>query len=361
MENTQFNPGLFRYETGTHNREEVIWILFEKNYELIKMLKKFTPAMWSANQVCWYVPDTVANRSLFQMEPKILGRQALAQIHPINMQALVDLQNEIIMRGLSKNTLRSYSSEFAQLLYLIKDFPVENLSAEKLKSYILYCTTELKLSENYLHTRINAIKFYFEKVLKRERIFIDIPRPKKPDLLPKSLNTAEISKIIAATDNLKHRLVIKLCYGMGLRVSEIVNLKIEDIDSKAMNVLISRGKGKKDRYVNLPESTLDELRNYYREFKPKVYLFEGRDGGKFAVRSAQNVFKNAMKKAGISKTVGIHSLRHSYATHLMEYGTDVTLIQKLLGHNNIKTTLNYTKVVDKHVRSVKSPIDRMSL
>ena len=146
---------------------------------------------------------------------------------------------------------------------------------------------------------------------------------------------------------------------MGLRVSEIVNLKIEDIDSKSMRVLISKAKGKKDRYVNLPESILPQLRDYYREFRPKEFLFEGQDGGKYSVRSAQNVFKNAMKKAGIHKTVGIHSLRHSYATHLLEYGTDISLIQKLLGHNQISTTLNYTKIVDKHLRKVESPLDRL--
>ncbi len=361
MQNTPFNPGHFLFEPGNHNGQDVIWIRFPKNYELIKILKAHARAIWSATASCWYVADSRKNRDLFGMEQKILGKQAMSQIHPVNLQALADLQNEIIMRGLSKNTLRSYSSEFAQLLCLINDFPVQNLNSERLKSYVLYCLTELGLSENYMHSRINAIKFYFEKVLKREQLFIDIPRPKRPELLPKSLNTREIAKIISATENPKHRLVLKLCYGMGLRVSEIVNLKIEDIDSKAMTVLISRGKGKKDRFVNLPESTLAELRNYYREFQPKVYLFEGRDGGKFAVRSAQNIFKNAMKKAGINKTVGIHALRHSYATHLMEYGTDVSLIQKLLGHNNIQTTLNYTKVVDRHVKSVKSPIDRMPL
>ena len=146
---------------------------------------------------------------------------------------------------------------------------------------------------------------------------------------------------------------------MGLRVSEITNLKIEDIDSKTMQVLVAQGKGKKDRYVNLPETILTELRDNYKEFKPKKYLFEGRDGGAFSNRSAQDVFKTAMKKAEINKTVGIHSLRHSYATHLMEYGTDIGLIQKLLGHNQINTTLNYTKVVDKHLRKVESPLDKL--
>ena len=360
MENTQFDLSAFQFEFGTHNHRDVIWVKFPRNNELVNHLKSFTKPRWSKTQVCWYVFDSNPNRDVFRLDRKILGKTAMQQIHPTNLHALTDLQNEIILRGLSQNTLRSYSSEFAQLLYIIKDFPVENLSAEKLKSYLLYCIKELGLSENYLHSRINAIKFYYEKVLRREKLFLEIPRPKKPELLPKSLNTDEISKIIHITENPKHQIIIKLCYGMGLRVSEIVNLKIEDIDSKTMRVFISKAKGKKDRYVNLPETILPELRNYYREFRPQEFLFEGKEGGMYSVRSVQNIFKTAMKKAGINKTVGIHSLRHSYATHLLEYGTDISLIQKLLGHNQISTTLNYTKVYDKHLRKVASPLDRMS-
>jgi len=126
-----------------------------------------------------------------------------------------------------------------------------------------------------------------------------------------------------------------------------------------MKVLIAAGKGKKDRYVNLPQTILEELRLYYRAFAPKTDLFEGEAGGQYSDRSAQAVFKNAMNKAGIIKTVGIHSLRHSYATHLLEYGTDISLIQKLLGHNDIKTTLSYTQVTNRSVAKVQSPLDQL--
>ena len=303
--------------------------------------------------------DNSFNRELFGIEVKVMGKAALLKIQPINQQALQDFIDQLKLRALSQNTIKTYVNEFAQLLYILKDFPVQNLTPERLKSYFLYCINQKQISENHLHSRLNAVKFYFEKVLHQEKMFLDIPRPKKPLLLPKALNTLEIQKIISHTENPKHKLILQLCYGMGLRVSEIVNLKIEDIDSKSMRVLISKAKGKKDRYVNLPESILPQLRDYYRKFRPKEFLFEGQDGGKYSVRSAQNVFKNAMKKAGIHKTVGIHSLRHSYATHLLEYGTDISLIQKLLGHNQISTTLNYTKIVDKHLRKVESPLDRL--
>ncbi len=161
------------------------------------------------------------------------------------------------------------------------------------------------------------------------------------------------------TTNLKHNTMLKLCYGMGLRVSEIVNLKITDIDSKNMQVFIERAKGKKDRYANLPESILVQLRTYFKEYRPKKYLFEGQSGDEYSIRSAQSVFSNAMKKANINKVVGIHGLRHSFATHLLERGTDITYIQQLLGHNDIKTTLRYTHVTKKNIQNIKSPLDTM--
>jgi site-specific recombinase XerD len=144
---------------------------------------------------------------------------------------------------------------------------------------------------------------------------------------------------------------------MGLRVSEIVNLKITDIDSNRMLVHIENAKGKKDRYVTLPLSILDDLRKYYNTYRPKTHLFEGQFGGQYSIRSVQAVFKNAMKKAKINKDVGIHGLRHSYATHLLEKGTDMYFIQKLLGHANIKTTEIYAKVSNRQLSSIKSPLD----
>lgn len=361
MENRQpvFDKKHFAPEAATHHNKNIIWIKFPKDFTLVKMLKSVTKTHWSNTQKCWYVSDNNCNRELFGLDRKIVGKEVLLKIHPVNLPAFQSFQNQIILKGFSQNTMRVYSMEFAQLLYILKAFPVDNLTKEKLQSYFLYCHKELKVSENQIHSRMNAIKFYFEKVLHQDKIFFDIPRPKKPLLLPKSLNTTEISKLLTITENPKHKLILQLCYGMGLRVSEIVNIKIEHIDSKTMKVFISRGKGKKDRYVNLPHSILQDLRLYYKAYLPKVYLFEGQAGGQYSIRSAQSVFKTNMKKAGIIKTVGIHSLRHSYATHLLEFGTDIMLIQKLLGHNDIKTTLNYTHVADRTIASVQSPLDKL--
>lgn len=283
----------------------------------------------------------------------------MKNIHTVNQPALEKFIETLQLKAYSKNTINTYRNEFSQLLQIIKAKNVDELDAEKLRSYFLYCIKTLKLSENTIHSRLNAVKFYYEQVLHREKFFFDIPRPKKPSILPKVINAKDIKKLFAVTTNLKHNTMLKLCYGLGLRVSEIVNLKITDIDSKNMQVFIERAKGKKDRYANLPESILEQLRAYFREYRPKIYLFEGQAGGQYTTRTCQKVFSDALKKAGINKEIGIHGLRHSFATHLLEAGTDISFIQQLLGHNDIKTTLRYTHVSQQTLKNIKSPLDTM--
>lgn len=225
----------------------------------------------------------------------------------------------------------------------------------------LYALIEtLQLKAYSPSSRINTVKFYYEQVLRREKLFFEIPRPKKPSILPKVINIKDIQKLFEVTTNLKHNTMLKLCYGMGLRVSEIVNLKISDIDGKNMQVFVERAKGKKDRYANLPESILEQLRVYFKEYRPKKYLFEGQYGDKYSIRSAQQVFADPLKKAKINKVIGTHGLRHSFATHLLEAGTDIKFIQELLGHNDIKTTLRYTHVSENNLKKIKSPLDSIN-
>lgn len=342
----------------THNKEKRIAVVFEKNAELIARIKLIDGSRWSQTLGVWHIPDTEENRLRFKISMGE-GKSALSQIQEVNQLVLQRFVEQIQLKGYSSNTLKTYRNEFGIYLCYIKGVAAQNCTVEDIRNYILYCINTLQLSEATLHSRINAIKFYYEQVLKRERFLIEIPRPKKPLKLPKVIAPADIKKLFEATPNLKHNTMLKLCYGLGLRVSEIVSLKIKDIDSKAMQVFIERAKGKKDRYVNLPESILPQLRNYFIEYKPKIYLFEGQYGGQYSSRSAQQVFKNALLKAKINKTVGIHSLRHSFATHLLEQGTDIRFIQELLGHNDIKTTFIYTEVSDKSLRKIISPLDNL--
>ncbi|MCO6495937.1 MAG: tyrosine-type recombinase/integrase [Bacteroidetes bacterium] len=361
IENTQhkLDWGKIKINEGKHRDKNVIWLSFIKDFKIIEQIKQMLPAKWSQSKKCWYVFDNRANRFKLGLEDKPIGTELMNSISPVNKTEFEKFLNMLTLKAYSANTVRSYSTEFAQLLQILKNIPVSGLSPQKLQSYFLYCIKVLNLSENTVHSRINAVKFYYEQVLHKDKMFIDIPRPKIPLQLPKALNKREVQKIFEVTQNSKHRLILKLCYGMGLRVSEIINLKIEHIDSERMVVLVKNAKGKKDRMVKLPESVLEELRSYYKEYLPKIYLFEGSGGMPYSIRSVQNVFKLAMNKARIRKRVGIHGLRHSYATHLLETGTDISLIQKLLGHNQIKTTLIYTQIADKQITGIRSPLDNL--
>jgi site-specific recombinase XerD len=348
------------FSTAQHNNKSIICCRFANDKLLNNAFKKYFPAAkWSNTLKCWYMLDLPAVRLVLNMQLKNDFSKSFSAIHPANQEELKRMKEQLILKAYSVNTQKVYLTEFTQLLVALKSNLVIEMSADKLRSYLLYCIKDLGISENHLQSRLNALKFYFEQVLHQQKFFFDIPRPKKQSKLPKVIAEKDILKILKCTENIKHNLMLQLCYGMGLRVSELVNLKITDIDSNRMQVLIENSKGKKDRMVVLPETVLDDLRNYYKTYKPKEFLFEGIYGGQYSIRSVQEVFKTALRKAKINKSVGIHSLRHSYATHLLEYGTDITYIQKLLGHADIKTTLIYANVSDKNMHKIQSPLDRI--
>ncbi len=350
----------YDFAFGTHHDKDIIFVRFAYDKNLIQELrKKFPIAQWSRTHTCWYLPDRPAIRETLQLPAKEIGKRIAGKIHPVNRLAFQEFIDQLMLKAYSPKTIKNYVCEFSHLLIALKHHPVNDLPEERLKDYFLYCVKNEGIKERQLNSRINAIKFYFEKVLYREKMFFDIPRPKTPSTLPKILTKAEIKKIFANTFNPKHLLMLQLSYGMGLRVSEIVNLKVEHINSEDMLVHISGAKGKKDRYTQLPQSVLHLLREYYKAYRPKEWLFEGQYGGSYSVRSVQTVFKNAMKKAGISKTIGIHGLRHSYATHLLSQGADIRFIKDLLGHQSIKTTEIYTHITDVNKYQVKSPLDTL--
>ena len=282
------------------------------------------------------------------------------EIHPINAHVLPAMEQYLTLKAYSKSTLHTYLGEMKQLLLALKDIPADDLTPNHLKKYMVFCLEKLNLTENTLHSRINALKFYYEQVLKKEKFFWDIPRPKKPMQLPRLLNETELTRLFNALSNKKHKAMLFTVYSAGLRVSELVNLKISDIDSNRMQILVQRAKGKKDRYVNLSPLLLDILRKYIKEYvpRPRVYLFESEHTfSAYPTRTVQQIFANAKHKAGIGKDVGIHSLRHSFATHLLDKGTDIRYIKDLLGHFNIKTTERYLHVSKKQLVNIISPFD----
>ena len=306
--------------------------------------------------------DTPQYRSRFGLKIDLVGKEVLCQINAVNQPALLRLIETLQLKAYSPSTLKTYRNEFAQLLYVLKEKNIDDLDAERLRSYFLYCINTLRLSENTLHSRINAVKFYFEQVLHREKFFFEIPRPKKPLTLPNVLAISQIEKLFAQLENLKHKTMLFLAYSAGLRVSEVTNLKVKDIHSARMVINIRGAKGKKDRTVALSVGILELLRKYYSAYKPTDWLFEGQYKDEpYSTRSLQQIFHRAKTAAKISQNVTFHSLRHSYATHLHESGTDIKLIQELLGHNDLQTTMRYTHVSNRTLENIKSPFDNLNL
>ncbi|MFM2386030.1 MAG: hypothetical protein RL660_787 [Bacteroidota bacterium] len=344
---------------GEHRDQACIQFYFEKDLAKIKALKERFPVQFSSSKKMWYLKDLPQYRSILGIPLKEHHEAHLPRVHPINQAELKKYYQYLQQKAFSKSTLRSYTAGFALFLRRIKGTPAHSFTPERINSYFHYCITKLGYTESTVHSHINAIKLYYEQVLHREQFMVNVPRPNKPSKLPKALSKADVKKLFAVIDNPKHKLMLQLVYGMGLRVSEIIALKLEHINSADMQVLIANAKGKKDRMVNLPYTLLNDLREYYKLYRPQVYLFEGQVGGQYSARSAQQVFKTAMLKAGINKTIGIHGLRHSYATHLLQAGTDISFIQQLLGHTNINTTLVYTQVANNNVRHVASPLDTL--
>lgn len=275
-----------------------------------------------------------------------------------NIEALQNLIDLLKLKAYSPNTIRTYKNEFGIFLQIIKSRTAPSITPHELKRYLLYCLDKLKLTENTVNSRLNALKFYYEQVLGREKFFFEIPRPKKPLKLPKVISEEKILEALFEIKNLKHKAILLLAYSAGLRVSEVISIKPTDIDSHRMQIRILHAKGKKDRMVTLSTHLLPLLREYYLKYKPATWLFEGQYGAQYTARSAQQIFRQTFKKLQLPAQFSFHSLRHSYATHLLDNGTDISYIQKLLGHNDIKTTLRYANVSIKDVGKIESPLDR---
>ncbi len=255
------------------------------------------------------------------------------------------------------STSKSYVCHFEHFINHFKDKELLEINEEDIQDYLNQIARNKRYSKSYLNQLINSIKFYYETVLDMPNRFYTIQRPKKSKKLPSVLSKEEILKMIAVTKNIKHKCIISLLYSAGLRRGELVNLKVSDIDSKRMLIVVKDAKGNKDRLTLLSNKLLVLLRSYYTEYKPEQYLFEGIRGGKYSETSIGEVVKRAAKKAGARIKVTPHVLRHSFATHLLESGIDIRYIQVLLGHSSTKTTEIYTQVATNMYKQIKSPLD----
>lgn len=317
-----------------HNTENRIAVYFQKNADLIARIKKIDGARWSQTLMAWHIPDTEENRIRFKIIPlshTIPSEEAIVQIEKF--------QQWMRSKRYSESTITTYCEALKSFLVFYREKPISEITNEDVIIYNNDYILKNNLSASYQNQITNAIKLYF-KTIQDTKIEVDkIHRPKRAKVLPNVLSKEEIKLILNAHSNIKHKTMLSLIYSCGLRCGELLALEPVHIDSKRNLVLLKNAKGKKDRIAPLSPKILEMLREYYKVHQPTTYLFEGQIKGQpYDARSLQLILKQALQKTGITKPATLHWLRHSFATHLLESGTDLRYIQELLGHNSSKTT-----------------------
>jgi integrase/recombinase XerD len=330
-----------------------IAIFFEKNQDWIDRIKLQEGSRWSQKLGVWHLPDTFENRQLFKIftSPTLLpSLEGILQIEKF--------KHWLLSRRYSDRTITTYTEALKTFLTFYNQKPVAEIDNDDVIRYNNEYILNNNLSASYQNQIVNAIKLFFTTVRETKMDIDKIHRPKRDKLLPNVLSKEEVKMILYAHSNLKHKTMLSLIYACGLRCGELLALQPAHIDSKRNLILLKKAKGNKDRIVPLSPKILEMLRQYYKDYKPKNYLFEGQiSGAPYDARSLQLVLKHALKKVGIQKPVTLHWLRHSFATHLLESGTDLRFIQELLGHSSSRTTEIYTHVSTKSIQQIKSPFD----
>jgi site-specific recombinase XerD len=267
------------------------------------------------------------------------------------------MEMDMRLRRFSPKTITCYLACMKGVAKHFRKSPAE-LGDEEIRAYLHYLMEERKASQSVLVQTYSALKFFFENTLQKQWNAIRIPRCKQRRKLPGVLTREEVESILSATKNLKHRAILMTLYSAGLRIGEVTRLKVSDIESGRMMIRVNEGKGLKDRYTLLGERNLEMLRRYWKAYRPLEWLFPGRNASDpVSISAIQRVFKTSLAKAGIKKKASVHTLRHCFATHLLESGTDLYYIQRLLGHKSAGTTSVYLHITGKDIGKIKSPID----
>ncbi len=338
-----------------HKGEKRIAIYFESSPELNSRIKKLEGIKWSQTLKVWHVPDTLAYRQQFKIDsPEI------KTLSDDKLKRMAAFKQWLQSKRYSESTIKTYSEALKTFLQFFSEKPLEQIDNQDIVHFNNAYILKNKLSAAYQNQVVNAIKLFF-KTIEHKAIDVSlVHRPRREHTLPNVLSKEEVKMILEALTNIKHKTMLSLIYSCGLRCGELLALRPIHIDSKRHLIIIKNGKGKKDRVVPLSAKILEMLRDYYKLFTPKNYLFEGQQIGEpYDARSLQQVLKQAVKKTGITKPVTLHWLRHSYATHLLENGTDLRYIQELLGHKHSKTTEIYTHVSTKAIQNIQSPFDSL--
>ena len=332
-----------------------IAVVFEKNAELITRIKTVDGSRWSQSMSVWHIPDTEENRIRFKIP---LQYQTVPSEEGI--AAIEKFKQWMLSKRYSPSTIKTYSEALKSFLIFYREKPIAEISNEDVIIYNNEYILKNNLSASYQNQIVNAIKLFFQTIRETKMLVDKIHRPKRSKLLPNVLSKEEVKAILEALTNVKHKTMLSLIYACGLRRSELLNLTFKDIQTDRKLLFIKQSKGKKDRIVPISEKIIEMLRVYYKQYLPKTWLFEGQqENTKYSDRSLEEVLKKSIRLAEIKKPVSLHWLRHSYATHLLESGTDLRYIQELLGHSSSKTTEIYTHVSTKNIQNIKSPFDNL--
>lgn len=369
-----------------HRNMEIMTVSFDKNDAILRCLKTLPHLTWSQTHKAWYLPFSSSLQptlfrllsSLAYIDYSALKRQELTPAHvalssekikqtgapsplgnltPDHEEKMKRFRSWMLSRRYSGSTINTYTDALSVFLRYFNWKKPEEINNEDLIHFNTQYILANHCSASYQNQVVNAVKLFFRTLESRQLNPDLVHRPKRSKTLPNVLSKEEVKQILMASGNVKHRAMLSLIYSCGLRRGELLNLKLNDIDSKRGVIVIRQAKGKKDRIVPLSAKVLDLLREYFQAHKPREWLFEGQFGGAYDERSLQKVLKTALQKSGITKAVSLHWLRHSYATHLLENGTDLRYIQQLLGHNRSTTTEIYTHVSNKALQNITSPFD----
>lgn len=351
-------------------------LILAYNTEMIRIIRKFPFHFWDSKNKWYSIPysekfleeirEAAKENDLevvYEEEKK--QRTGVGRISPDDVvnyrQCPDDYRNKLIELRYSRNTVKTYCSLFEEFINYYNKTDIREIDERMIVGFLQYLVMERNVSLSYQNQSINAIKFYYERLLGLPRKVYRIERPIRERKLPTVLNEEEVSRVIKLVKNLKHKAIIITIYSSGLRLSELLNLRITDIDSKRMQVFIRQAKGKKDRYTLLSKKALPVLRQYIRKYRPKKWLFEGAKGVQYSESSVHAIVSEAYKRAGIRKPATVHTLRHCFGTHLLENGTDLRYIQALMGHSSSKTTEIYTHVTTKGFNQIVNPLDKLDI
>jgi site-specific recombinase XerD len=357
-----------------HSRDS-IKLIFRYDAKLVALLKTIPHHFFDAENKWWTLPHMenflellksfcMLNEWQFEYKDEWAEQKTLARKAGPEYDIVVcptAFIEKLKMLRYSEYTINNYCSAFKEFIHFNRDKQLDAMKQADIEKFMLYLADERKVSISYQNISLSAIRFYYEKVTEQAVITQKINRPRGSKFLPEVLSEEEVIRLMGALTNLKHKCILMTIYSGGLRLSEVVRLKVNDIDSERMLMLIKGAKGKKDRYTVLSKNLLEWLRKYFRAEKPRKWLFEGVMGGQYSVMSVQKIMNDAVQAAGIRKHATVHTLRHSFATHMLENGTDLRYIQSLLGHSSSKTTEIYTHITTKGMEKLVSPLDRLNL